>query len=731
MSTSPTPAEGPNPQPHPTPTGGPDHQTDPPPGLDPLTETDPRQIGPCRLVGRIGAGGMGVVYAGMDHLGRCVALKTVHAKYADRPGHREAFAREVQMLRRANGISTAHVHGADPSAPVPWLAFDYVPGRDLRRHVREFGPLTGDMLRTFALGMAEGLASLHSAGIAHRDIKPGNVILAPDGPKIVDFGIAVEIGTDPEQDASASYGTPGWSAPERYAGAVADPAADVFAWGGLVTLAATGRNPFGTGSPAELAARVKEGAHDIAGVPEDLIPLVERALSVAAPERPTAVDLLVGLLPPATAEETDRGSSPDRARTQRVLRGMLANYWRGVDAAGHDPARWAAVLGTASAVGLGVVGAGTLGSGVGGAAGAGGAGAGTGVAGAAGAGGAGTAGAGAGAAGGMASAGAMGTAGGAAGAAGGAAGSGGIIGALSGVKGVVAVLGTLTLVGGAVVTGAWLLQDDTPAEETVSAEDTEEEDGTPAIEEDPSDGAAVLADAVALAMDADSFTTFDFPNVNDVSAETTVRYRYTREPEARMTHATHLGQLGTGILASGSGLDEYVYFADSIGLTFDDPTERGYYQEPRSNQVGVDPRAEWESLFDVFEQIREQGVEIEYTGRSTTDDQYAPDELLDDELLEQRSQGVFEIGREAHLYTGTMVHEFRYFADPTTLETEFQVWVSDEGYPLAYYLEAGTDDPTEIPGETLTFMHTVGFYRFNEAVEIEVPEEQEIAPGTG
>ncbi|MBE3000486.1 serine/threonine protein kinase [Nocardiopsis sp. HNM0947] len=348
-----------------------------PPGLAPLEEGDPERVGPYRVVGRIGSGGMGAVFGALDGQGACVAVKTVHTAAAEKPAFREAFAREVEMLGRADGISTARLHAADPAAPVPWLAFDYVPGRDLRAHVRAFGPLEGDMLRTFALGAAEGLAALHGAGIAHRDIKPGNVILSPDGPKIVDFGIAVDIGTERSADASATYGTPGWSAPERYSGAAADPAADVFAWGGLVTLAATGRQPFGTGDAGELARRVREGEHDVEGVPEDLVALVEEALSVDPGRRPTS-EALVGALLPEPVDPPGEVRGERRPVTAAdTLRRMLGDYWRGVDDAGHDPARWAAALGTASAVGLG---AGAVGSG---AATAGGGVAGTGTAGAA------------------------------------------------------------------------------------------------------------------------------------------------------------------------------------------------------------------------------------------------------------------------------------------------------------------------------------------------------------
>ena len=333
-----------------------------PPGLAPLAPGDPTEVGPYRVVGRIGAGGMGAVYGALDTYGRCVAVKTVHADLARRPRFRQAFAREVEMLARADGVSTARLHAYDTEAEVPWLAFDYVPGRDLRAHVREFGPLTGQMLQVFALGVAEGLSALHAAGVAHRDIKPGNVILAPDGPKIVDFGIAVRIGTERSQDASASYGTPGWAAPERHDGAIADPAADVFAWGALVALAATGREPFGLGTTEERVRRVRAAEHEIDGVPEELRGLVRSALAVQPRERPSAEALVRALLP----QEHGSGTVAD------TLRRMLGRYWRGVDAAGHDPARWAGALAAVSTVGLGA-------SALGGAAGAGAGGAGAGA----------------------------------------------------------------------------------------------------------------------------------------------------------------------------------------------------------------------------------------------------------------------------------------------------------------------------------------------------------------
>ncbi|MFE1102245.1 protein kinase [Nocardiopsis alba] len=675
MSTSPIPIEGPA----------------LPPGLEPLSETDPRLIGPYRLLGRIGAGGMGVVYAALDPGGLCIALKTVHAKYADRPGHREAFAREVEMLRRADGVSTARVHGADPTAPVPWLAFDYVPGRDLRRHVREFGPLAGDMLRTFALGMAEGLATLHSAGIAHRDIKPGNVILAPDGPKIVDFGIAVEVGTDPERDASASYGTPGWSAPERYTGAVADPAADVFAWGGLVTLAATGRAPFGKGDASELAVRVRAGDHDVDGVPEELLPLVERALSVAPAERPTAFDLLTALLPPATMESNvQAGPDSDRARTQRALRGMLADYWHGVDSAGHDPARWAAALGTVSAAGLGVVGTGALGAGAGTNA--------------------------------TAGVSAAGVVGGAAGKAGGAAagggslgagatGGGGLLGALGGAKGLIAVLGTLTLVGGLAAGGAWYLGNDAPAEETTEAAAEEPEEAGLAVDVNPEDGAAVVAEALELVRGASDLLYLDQNTADERAREAVSLLEYTEDP-VRAVQRTNYHPMRTSVyLRFGDDLEE------SIGGLLDTSQDgvgnvEYYRSEENATPTGRELR---ESLDWPLEWILEPDAEIEYLGLSPVPH---PSGTLD----HFRDGLAFEVA-EGHHYSGTYIDRTE-VPESLRMDVDFDLWIDDQGYPLRIDT-SGLTIP-ENPEHPETTFNQERDYIFHEPREIHIPDESEL-----
>ncbi|MFC7741487.1 serine/threonine-protein kinase [Nocardiopsis composta] len=197
--------------------GGPGAEPRPlPTGFSPLEEADPRTIGPFRVVGRIGAGGMGAVYGALDGADRHVAVKVVHPRHADDPAFREQFAREAELLARVDAECAPAFYGADPHAETPWMATEFVPGRTLSGHVRERGVLGGRALLSFAAGTAEALAAIHAAGIVHRDVKPANVILAPGGPKVLDFGIARA--ADDRTPEEGVYGTPGWVAPERLAG---------------------------------------------------------------------------------------------------------------------------------------------------------------------------------------------------------------------------------------------------------------------------------------------------------------------------------------------------------------------------------------------------------------------------------------------------------------------------------------------------------------------------------
>ncbi|MFB9800850.1 serine/threonine-protein kinase, partial [Streptomonospora salina] len=311
-----------------------------PPGLEPLAPGDPAYIGRYRVAGRLGAGGMGAVYAAVDEHDRCLAVKVVHREYAADPVFRARFTREVELVRRVAAFCTARFVAADAAADRPWLATEYVPGPTLRARIREHGTLSGGMLVGLAAGVAEALHAIHAAGIVHRDLKPGNLILAPDGPKVLDFGIARAVDESGITHTGGLVGSPGWVAPERYEGADATPLSDVFAWGGLVALAATGRNPFGTGQADMIAYRTLRESPDTDGVPEELLPLVRRALSRDPADRPETGELLRALA--ALSESTAVESAADEEPTQLVTR-LLRNEWRETSGPRHDPASWASL----------------------------------------------------------------------------------------------------------------------------------------------------------------------------------------------------------------------------------------------------------------------------------------------------------------------------------------------------------------------------------------------------
>ncbi|MBL7518561.1 serine/threonine protein kinase, partial [Frankia sp. CNm7] len=271
--------------------------------LTPLTDTDPARIAGFRLVARLGAGGMGVVYVGADQAGRPVAIKLVRTEYAEHPEFRARFRREVSAARAVEGTCTARLIDADPDARSPWLATEYVAGTSLAEVVAAEGPLPPELLRAFAAGLAEALCAIHAAGVAHRDLKPANVLLAADGPKVIDFGIAAAIeSTMLATHTGVGVGSPGFMAPEQVTGdAPVGMPVDVYAWGLTVVFAATGRAPFGVGRPEALLYRAVHGEVDLAGLPPALEPLVRAALDKDPARRPTAVALLARLTGPATA----------------------------------------------------------------------------------------------------------------------------------------------------------------------------------------------------------------------------------------------------------------------------------------------------------------------------------------------------------------------------------------------------------------------------------------------
>ncbi|NRQ33934.1 serine/threonine protein kinase [Nonomuraea sp. NN258] len=267
-----------------------------PPG-DPLKPDDPRRIGPYRLAHRLGAGGMGVVYAGVDPSGQRAAVKVVHRELAHDPDFRSRFAREITLLRRVNGRCTVRVLAADADATRPWLATEYAPGPTLAQRLADNGPLAGDDLLGLAAGLAEALRVLHAVNVVHRDLKPSNVILSPAGPKLVDMGIARALGETSITRTGMVIGSAGWISPEEYRGEEIGPAADVHGWGVLILHAATGRLPYGNGRPEVLAHRIlSEDPAGLAELSEPLRGLVTQAVAKMAGERPRPEAILCALI---------------------------------------------------------------------------------------------------------------------------------------------------------------------------------------------------------------------------------------------------------------------------------------------------------------------------------------------------------------------------------------------------------------------------------------------------
>jgi len=266
-----------------------------------LQPGDPSAIGPYRLVGQLGQGGMGRVYLGVSPGGRPVAVKAIRAELAADPQFRARFGREVAAARRVSGVFTAQVVDADVDGPVAWMATAYVPGPSLAEAVQSRGPLPEASLLTLAAGLAESLSAIHAAGVVHRDLKPSNVLLAEDGPRVIDFGIsrAAAEATALTQTGLV-IGSPGFMSPEQAMGNEVGPPSDIFNLGAVLAFAATGEGPFGTGTTAALLYRVAHGAPNLDRVPPAVRPLIERCLAKDPGQRPTAAGLLaeVGALQP-------------------------------------------------------------------------------------------------------------------------------------------------------------------------------------------------------------------------------------------------------------------------------------------------------------------------------------------------------------------------------------------------------------------------------------------------
>ncbi|MEV6552578.1 serine/threonine-protein kinase [Streptomyces sp. NPDC051597] len=284
--------------------------------------SDPLRVGPYRIVGRLGSGGMGWVYLGRSPAGRAVAVKVVRPELAADEEFRRRFAREVAAARLVGGAFTAAVVDADPEADLPWLATAYVPGPALSEAVGSDGPLTGGQARRLGAGLVEALQAIHGAGVVHRDLKPSNVLLAADGPRVIDFGISMVAGATGLTRAGTLMGTPPYMSPEQMTGARVGPASDVFSLGGVLVYAVTGNAPFLHG--AGVAYRVVHAEPELDDVPAELRPLVEECLAKRPEDRPGLDALLSGLLgPDAGSARALTWPPPTVARRIRVRTGEL------------------------------------------------------------------------------------------------------------------------------------------------------------------------------------------------------------------------------------------------------------------------------------------------------------------------------------------------------------------------------------------------------------------------
>jgi hypothetical protein len=280
---------------------------------------DPGAVGKYRLVGRLGQGGMGQVYLGESPGGRLVAVKVIRAELAGDPDFRARFAREVATARTVSGIYTVPVVDADVDGAQPWLVTAYVEGPSLADAVRDFGPFAPDQVLTLAAGLAEGLEVIHASGVVHRDLKPSNVLLAQDGPRIIDFGISRAGDLPGVTRTGLVTGSPGYMSPEQAQGGAAGPASDVFSLGSVLAFAATGREPFGSGSGPSVLYRVVHSQPDADGMPEPLSSLVRRCLAKDPALRPTPGQVVaeLGSVRPGTGRTgTGAGGWPPPAREQ-------------------------------------------------------------------------------------------------------------------------------------------------------------------------------------------------------------------------------------------------------------------------------------------------------------------------------------------------------------------------------------------------------------------------------
>ncbi|MEV5950032.1 serine/threonine-protein kinase [Streptomyces sp. NPDC051993] len=311
----------------------------------------PESVGAYRLESVLGAGGMGVVHLATSPSGMRLAVKVVHAQHAADPEFRARFRQEVSAARRVSGAFTASVVDADPEADRPWMATVHIPGPTLAERVRDSGPLTAEEVRRLGAGLAEALRDIHRAGVVHRDLKPSNVLLAADGPKVIDFGISRPYDSDLRTETGKLIGTPPFMAPEQFQRPrEVGPAADVFAMGAVLVHAATGRGPFDSDSHYVVAYQVVHNEPDLTGVPDDLEPVLRDCLAKDPGDRPTPDELMCALRSAAYGSEahirTQRFRNPVRGKSAAAESAGASRPSRRV----RGRARW--VLGALALVGI-------------------------------------------------------------------------------------------------------------------------------------------------------------------------------------------------------------------------------------------------------------------------------------------------------------------------------------------------------------------------------------------